>query len=274
MFKIIFTITYIIYLILIGIIVGLASGLLGVGGGFIMVPLQYFALTSIGVNSDLAFKISLGTSLASIIPTALSGAYTHNKESEIDILKPGIMLGVFGIVGGFFGGWAASVIPTDILKVIFSLVLVIISINMLIKKTDNHETKINLNIYSSILIGVVVGFLAGLFGIGGGAFIVPILTILCGFKMVEAIGTSTIFIPFSAIGGTISYIIAGYGVNTFPYSVGYVNLVNFILIIIVSIPMAHFGAKFAYKINEKHLKRLFALFLIIIALKISNLLPF
>ncbi|WP_461462600.1 sulfite exporter TauE/SafE family protein [Methanobrevibacter sp.] len=274
MFKIIFTSTYIIYLIITGIIVGLASGLLGIGGGFIMVPLQFFALKSLGVSDDLAFKMSLGTSLACIIPTAISGAYTHNKKSHKDILKPGIMLGMFGIIGGFFGGWVSSIVPSDILKLIFSGLLIIISINMLIEKNEKDKAIITFNIFTYILIGLLVGFLAGLLGIGGGAFIIPILTILFGYKMVEAIGISTIFIPFSSIGGTISYIIAGYGINTFPYSIGYVNLMNFILIIIFSIPMAHFGAKISYKINEKELKILFAMFLIIIALKMSSILPF
>ena len=73
----VFPVEYFIGLILIGICAGFASGLLGVGGGFLIVPLQYFLLQHIGVNSDLAMLISLGTSLAIIIPTSLSGAYSN-----------------------------------------------------------------------------------------------------------------------------------------------------------------------------------------------------
>ena len=75
-----FPVEYFLGLIFIGICAGFASGLLGVGGGFLIVPLQYFLLKSIGVDPDLAMLISLGTSLAIIIPTSLSGAYRHSKS--------------------------------------------------------------------------------------------------------------------------------------------------------------------------------------------------
>ena len=70
----IFTLEYFIGLILIGVVAGFASGLLGVGGGFLIVPFQYFLLEYLGVDPSLAMMISLGTSLAIIIPTATSGA--------------------------------------------------------------------------------------------------------------------------------------------------------------------------------------------------------
>ena len=76
------SISFLIGLAMIGIVAGFASGLLGVGGGFLMVPLQYFLLTSSGVNPDLAMMVSLGTSLAIIIPTASSGAYEHQKKNR------------------------------------------------------------------------------------------------------------------------------------------------------------------------------------------------
>ena len=98
----IFTLEYFIGLILIGVVAGFASGLLGVGGGFLIVPFQYFLLEYLGVDPSLAMMISLGTSLAIIIPTATSGASRHLKVMD-NILKPGIRLGLFGIVGGYIG---------------------------------------------------------------------------------------------------------------------------------------------------------------------------
>ena len=107
-------------LALIGIFAGFASGLLGVGGGFLIVPLQYFLLESYGVSPGLAMLTSLGTSLAIIIPTALSGAYRHSKSLD-GIIKPGVKLGIFGIIGGIIGGFTASVLPTDIIRTFFGL---------------------------------------------------------------------------------------------------------------------------------------------------------
>ncbi|MDD5959640.1 MAG: sulfite exporter TauE/SafE family protein [Methanobrevibacter wolinii] len=274
MFKIIFSIFYYIFLGILGIIVGLASGLLGIGGGFLMVPLQYFALSYAGVNPDIGFKVALGTSLACIIPTALSGAYIHNKKSDINILKPGIVFGIFGAIGGFIGGKVAVLLPSRVLELAIGIILILIAINVFIERDNSKkEPKLKLNFTYGAIFGIFIGFCAGLFGIGGGVILMPILMSLFGFSLIEAIATSTIFIPFTSIGGTISYIISGLNMKVLPYSIGYVNLINFFIIILFSIPMARFGAKIAYKIDEKKLKIIYAAVLIIISFKLLGIIP-
>jgi len=273
-FKIIFSIFYYIFLGILGIIVGLASGLLGIGGGFLMVPLQYFALSYAGVNPDIGFKVALGTSLACIIPTALSGAYIHNKKSNINILKPGIVFGIFGAIGGFIGGKVAVLLPSRVLELAIGIILILIAINVFIERDNSKkEPKLKLNFTYGAIFGIFIGFCAGLFGIGGGVILMPILMSLFGFSLIEAIATSTIFIPFTSIGGTISYIISGLNMKVLPYSIGYVNLINFFIIILFSIPMARFGAKIAYKIDEKKLKIIYAAVLIIISFKLLGIIP-
>lgn len=274
MFKIIFSIFYYIFLGILGIIVGLASGLLGIGGGFLMVPLQYFALSYAGVNPNIGFKVALGTSLACIIPTALSGAYIHNKKSDINILKPGIVFGIFGAIGGFIGGKVAVLLPSRVLELAIGIILILIAINVFIERDNSKkEPKLKLNFTYGAIFGIFIGFCAGLFGIGGGVILMPILMSLFGFSLIEAIATSTIFIPFTSIGGTISYIISGLNMKVLPYSIGYVNLINFFIIILFSIPMARFGAKIAYKIDEKKLKIIYAAVLIIISFKLLGIIP-
>lgn len=119
----------------------------------------------------------------------------------------------------------------------------------------------------------MVGFSSGLLGVGGGIFLIAILTALLGFSMIEAIGTSSIFISLTAIGGFISYMISGWGVSTFPYSIGYVSIVNFIFIACFSVPMASLGAKFAHKVPQKKLKILFSILVLYMALKMLGILP-
>ena len=136
-----YSIGFYIGLVLIGIFAGLASGLLGVGGGFLMVPLQFFLLTSEGIDPSLAMMVSLGTSLAIIIPTASSGAYQHQKKNK-DIVKPGIKLAVFGIVGGFCGGLIANMVPSRILQIIFACLLLFVALNMLFgSRSDGEKEK-------------------------------------------------------------------------------------------------------------------------------------
>lgn len=268
-----FPIEYFIGLILIGVFAGFASGLLGVGGGFLIVPLQYFLLQYIGVNSNLAMFISLGTSLAIIIPTSLSGAYRHTRTMD-NIIKPGIKLGIFGIIGGAAGGLVASGLPSRVLEIIFGCLLLFVTVNNIININKERENaRIPFNLITTGIIGLLVGFSSGLLGVGGGVFLIAILTALLGFSMIEAIGTSSIFISLTAIGGFLSYIVSGWGVSTFPYSIGYVSLINFALIAAFSVPLASVGAKYAHRIPQKKLKIIFSVLVLYIALKMLGILP-
>ena len=268
-----FPIEYFIGLILIGICAGFASGLLGVGGGFLIVPLQYFLLKYIGVEPDLDILISLGTSLAIIIPTSISGAYRHTRTMD-NIIKPGIRLGIFGIIGGALGGFAASALPSRALEIIFGCLLLFVTVNNIINiNKEREEARIPFNLITAGIIGLLVGFSSGLLGIGGGVFLIVILTALLGFSMIEAIGTSSIFISLTAIGGFLSYMISGWGVSTFPYSIGYVSLINFALIAAFSVPMASLGAKYAHKVPQKKLKIIFSILVLYMALKMLGVVP-
>ena len=268
-----FPIEYFIGLILIGICAGFASGLLGVGGGFLIVPLQYFLLKYIGVEPDLAMLISLATSLAIIVPTSLSGAYRHTRKLD-NIIQPGIRLGIFGIIGGAIGGFVASGLPSRILEIIFGCLLLFIAVNNIVNiNKERDEAKIPFNWISISVIGLLVGFSSGLLGVGGGVFLIAILTFLLGFSLIEAIGTSSVFICLTAIGGFLSYIVSGWGVNTFPYSIGYVSIINFILIACFSVPLASLGAKMAHKVPQKKLKIIFSILVLYIALKMLGILP-
>lgn len=268
-----FPIEYFLGLILIGVCAGFASGLLGVGGGFLIVPLQYFLLKYIGVEPDLAILISFGTSLAIIIPTSLSGAYRHTRSLD-GIINPGVKLGIFGIIGGIIGGFTASMLPSKILEIIFGCLLLFIAVNNIINiNKEREEAKIPFNLLTAGIIGLLVGFSSGLLGVGGGIFLIAILTAFLGFSMIEAIGTSSIFICLTAIGGFLSYVVSGWGVSTFPYSIGYVSLINFALIACFSVPLASVGAKYAHRIPQKKLKIVFSILVLYMALKMLNVLP-
>ncbi|MGQ4872161.1 MAG: TSUP family transporter, partial [Candidatus Thorarchaeota archaeon] len=113
-----------------------------------------------------------------------------------------------------------------------------------------------------------LGFVTGLIGIGGGVLVVPVMVIFLNFHMHEAVGSSTAMMIFTSLGGALSYMILGLGVAGLPeFSIGYVNLLQWVLLAGTSIPMAQVGAHIAHKINAKALKWIFIVVMIYMALK-------
>lgn len=262
--------TYLLVLLATGAFVGFASGLLGVGGGFIMVPVQFFLLTSMGADPDTALRVAFATSLAVILPTALSGAWGHWRRGAV-LVTPAIMLGITGLIGGIFGAEISSNTPAIILSFIFGILALTSALWMVGSKyPEINEEKSNSK-QSYLLWGFLGGFSSGLLGIGGGVIMVPILNILLRFPIHKAIGTSTAFIVFASIGGIITYIFTG--INTAglpPYSIGYVNLVQLVALALTSIPMARLGVKAAHNLPDKKLRYMFAILLLYIALKMMG----
>ena len=138
---------------------------------------------------------------------------------------------------------------------------------------DDPKSRIKFNIFSYAVFGTAIGFLSGLLGIGGGIFLIVCLVFFFGFSMLESIGTSSVYICLTAIGGVISYIITGMGVNTLPFSIGYVSLIDFVVISVFSVPLAYFGAKVSHKLPERNLKLVFAVLVFIIGLKMIGVIP-
>ena len=258
---------YIFYLLLTGIGVGLVSGMLGVGGCFIMVPIQFFILKAIGIDPTIAIRIAFGTNLLVVLPTAISGTFRHHKKEAV-LWKQAIILGVVGALAGFGGAALASHLPGSILTKIFGLAILLGSLRMITAKPVRVEGEINKNTLTYVFWGLILGFVTGLIGIGGGVLIVPIMLIFLNFNMHEAVGTSTAMMIFTALGGSLAYIVLGWHHPGLPaHSLGYVNLLQWVLLAGTSVPMAQVGAHLAHKIPAGSLKWLFITVMIYMGLK-------
>jgi uncharacterized protein len=262
---------YLIALLLTGALVGFASGLLGVGGGFIMVPVQFFLLTSIGIDPTISIRVAFGTSLAVILPTAVSGALGHERRGAV-LINPMILMGFSGIIAAFIGGTIATNVPGFYLRIIFGFLVIIAAIWMLVAHYPDVKESPKERIVTYLLIGFFTGILSGLLGVGGGIVLVPILVLIMGFSMIQAVGTSTAVIIFTSLGGILAYLING--VNTTglpPYSVGYINIIQLLALSIVSIPMALIGVKASHNLPEKQLRYIFVIVMFYIAFKMIGL---
>jgi len=258
---------YVLILLATGILVGSTSGLLGVGGGFIMVPIQLWALTSMGIDATIATRVAFGTSLAVILPTSASGCYGHSCRGVV-LWKPGMILGLSGLAGAFIGGSIAAHAPADLLKIIFGVVVLVGGLRMLLagRIKPGHKPKVNPLYY--VLWGFPVGIVSGMSGIGGGVLMVPVLVVAMGFSMLQAVGTSCVAIALSSVGGISSYAINGMGIPGRPdYSLGYIDLLLFILLAGTSVPAAQLGVRFAHLLPGRQLRYIFIVLMFYIGLR-------
>jgi len=268
------SITYILILLLIGTGTGFSSGLLGIGGGIIMVPAILWVVESMGFAS-CAMKVAVATSAAVILPTAMSGAWRHNKKNAVR-WRSAVILGTCGAVGSALGAYIANQLSCDALKTGFGILLLVIALWMGIGKTRAlknagtiKEGHIKEKPIALIALGFPVGILAGLAGIGGGAVMVPTMALALGFAMHEAIGTSTGAVMFISIGAIITWLTRAQGItDILPlYSIGYINALIWLCLVIPSIPMAQVGAKAAHALPANKLRYIFTGLMVYLGLR-------
>jgi len=251
------TIVHIIILLGTGVGVGFASGLLGVGGGFIMIPVQYMLYLDMGISTDVAMKVAFGTSLLVILPTVASGTWRHHKKGAVR-WKAAIIMGPCGAVAAFGGATLATYLPGETLKIVFSVVVLASGIRMLIIRPLEGEQEAKDNPWLWIAWAIPVGIVTGMTGLGGGVVAVPVMVLALKFKMHNAIATSLAMIIFTSTGGVVGYIINGLGIPNLPaYSIGYVNLPAWFLLAVTSIGMAQVGAMTAHRLPARQLRWIF-----------------
>lgn len=227
-------------------------------------PVLYHTLTVLGIDPEASAKLAVGTSLATIVPTAIQSARAHHAKGAVDtaLLKwwwpfigAGVALGV--LVAGVFSGF--------VLTGIFAAVAGIVAIYMLAVPEGTHIAGALPPRPVQGLIATLVGIISTLMGIGGGTLTVPILS-LFSYPVRRAVGTASVIGLVIAVPGAAGFVYNGWRADGLPpFSLGYVNWVGFLLIAATSIFLAPLGARVAHAIPQKWLRRAFGLFLAITA---------
>jgi uncharacterized membrane protein YfcA len=249
---------------------GFASGLLGVGGGFVMVPVQFWMLKSMGIEPDIAIRVALGTNLLVVLFNALNGALAHHKRGAV-VWRAGITLGIASVFGAYLGAIVATHLPVKIMTLLFGAFIVLVAIRMLtakpVEEVQAHDHKRSL----LIVWGFIFGIFSGTLGVAGGGIYVPVMVFVLKFTMHQAVATSMVTMVFSAAGGSLSFMINGLGMEGLPpYSTGYVNWLQWVLLSGCGIPMAHLGARFAHRLKGNTIKYIFVTVLIYLGLKMTG----
>ena len=259
------------FLLLLGALAGFTSGLLGVGGGTIVVPSLLFGLPLMGISGPEMPKVAMATSLALVIPTTFASAQAHAARRGIDwylwsLLAPSI------ITGAIFTALFAAGINNELLILLFILLVLMTAWKLIIPTSHKSQISTKPSVMLMTLKAVSGGALSSLLGLGVGWFTVPMMAKFTA--MSRAIGTATALALPMAIAGTATYLMVQAPAEC-TQCTGFVALPIVAVIGLSAVLTAPFGAWAAHVMPVALLKRIFAVFLIIVAgdLAYKTLLP-
>ncbi|MBX3067149.1 MAG: sulfite exporter TauE/SafE family protein [Cryobacterium sp.] len=236
----------------IGAGVGFFSGLFGVGGGVILVPLLVAVM-------QFDQRRASATSLAAVLPTAIAGMAAYATHGSVDLIAA-TLLAAGAICGSLVGTWLLHKIHQRVLRIIFIVFLVLLAVRMFLLVPDRSVdlAYTSVVIGGLILLGFATGVLSGLLGIGGGVFVVPMLMILFGLGDLVAKGTSLLMMIPTAITGSVAN-----------YRRGHTDLNAAGIIGCLSVPASIGGAALAWAVPANVGSILFALLLVYSAVQLT-----
>lgn len=253
------------YYLLTGAITGLTAGLLGVGGGLIVVPALALIFSSMAVEQSVYMHLAVGTSLATIVATSLSSIYAHHRRGAVDwrvamSLTPGLVL------GAWLGTWLADLMPSAGLRVFFGLFELAVAAQMAWSiRAEARRALPGLPGLSAY--GAGIGAVSTVAGIGGGTLTVPLLS-WCGVDIRQAVATSAACGLPIALAGAAGFMVAGWDAAALPSgSSGYIHWPSWLGVIVASMLLAPVGARMAHRLPMPALRKVFALFLMLVGLR-------
>ncbi|WP_209503442.1 MULTISPECIES: sulfite exporter TauE/SafE family protein [unclassified Ruegeria] len=252
-------------LLVIGALAGVLAGLLGVGGGIVLVPAFFYAFQTLGYGGPQLMQLCLATSLATIIITSMRSVLAHNKKGAVDwdILRgwgPGI------VVGAIVGVLVASALRTEALQALFGILGMVIGAYLGLGRAEWRLGDAMPGGIKRAVLSPLVGFLSVLMGIGGGSFGVPLMS-LYNTPIHRAVATAAGFGVIIAVPSVIGFLFVDIAPeHRPPLTIGTVNLVAFGIVVAMTMVTAPWGVKLAHAMDPKPLKRVFAVFLTLVAL--------
>ncbi|UCE95438.1 MAG: sulfite exporter TauE/SafE family protein [Candidatus Bathyarchaeota archaeon] len=279
------TILEMLFLPILGLLVGIVAAMLGIGGGVFIVP----ALLLLPLSTEFSPTLAAGTSLTMIIFKAMSSTGGYARQKRIDY-KMGLILATTTILGAFLGAYLTDIIPSDFLILIFALFLMYVAFRMIfsynldnfkllkrirtsyLTRTSGWTRRITdsdgevFEFITDIKLGLFLGFFAGvssgLLGIGGGSLMVPILHFALSFPIHLAVATSVFIMVFTSISGVATHL--------YLESIGNFQHIRFDYALLLSVGVifgAQIGAHISKGVSKENLRRVFGLVLIIVSLR-------
>ena len=250
----------IIELATLGLATGFLAGLLGIGGGMLIGPFMTLILSALSVPADLAVKMAIATSMATIMFTSISSVRAHHQRGAVrwDIVKglaPGIVIG-----GAIASAGVFALLKGSYLAIFFAVFVGFSATQMFLDKKPKPSRHMPGTV-GQVAAGSVIGFLSGLVGAGGGFISVPFM-VAHNISIINAVATSAALGFPIALANTVGYVVSGASLPDLPpHSLGYVWLPALAVIASCSVLTAPLGAKVAHRLPVAKLKKVFALIL-------------
>jgi hypothetical protein len=235
-----------------------------------MVPILILGYQHLGFSPSILTHLAIGTSLFVVLFTSLSSSYQQSKQNNID-WRAVLVIGLSSALTGFGTAHVAAALSGRHLRVSFAIIVMAAAIRMLTESEKKAQQKFELLSRSSTIglvgVGLLAGVVSALAGIGGGVFTVPMMYYFLRMPLKLAIGTSSAAIFITALFSVIGFIINGMGRPGLPeWSVGFVDLQRGVALSIGTFLLARVGAYLSFKTHPYRLRKLFALFVMLVAI--------
>jgi uncharacterized membrane protein YfcA len=242
-----------------GAAVGVLGGLLGIGGGLVLMPVLFELIQHLGADADTAVRSAIATSLATVIVTGARSSLSHHRRGSLDMQHvsawaPGI------VIGAMLGAEVANRIDTSLLLTAFAVLTVLLAVNMAFGRSE-WDSKGTPGSASRLAGGGFVGMVSAMLGVGVAGLGVPLMT-LFSVPVRQAVAAAALMGAMAAVPAAMRFVLGGWGSpDLAPWSFGYVNLLGFTLIVSMTLMTAPLGVALAHRCSQVAVKRVFATFL-------------
>lgn len=250
-----------------GLFGGIIAGLFGVGGGTVLVPALFYAFTVLGVGGEGDLHTAIGTSLATIVVTALRSLAAHRKHGAVDeqVLRtwtPWVALGAVA------GAAIAGVTSMEGLALVYGVLLILVAAQMgLLPERYVLRTDMPTGWTRGVL-GSLIGLFSAMMGVGGGSLGGMTMT-LFGRPIHQAVATASGFGVAIGAAAAAGFVVFGWDApGRPPLSLGYVNLPAAVIMGTMTSLSAPLGARLAHRLDRRVLKKAFAVYLLGTALSV------
>jgi uncharacterized protein len=256
-----------------GLLIGFVSGLVGIGGGVLIVPLLYFFYAEPGwsgvlLDDELHAVVAHATSLFVIVPTAVLGTWTYHRAGAV-AWRAALPMAVFSMVAAVVATRITPMVPAAGLKLGFGMLLTVSGLQLLFSRRAPPDPAAATHIWLGATAGLAVGVLSALLGVGGGLIAIPILVHVMGVGLEKVAATSLAIVVFTAAAAVVGYASSGPGPGLMPPgSIGYIHYVAGIPILATTVISVRLGARVNQRLSVGTLRLMFGIFFILLGLRL------